>query len=357
MYMPEEGYPFAVEGDEYMAYRADYDANLDIIPVSDPNIFSSTQRIAMAQTALQLADANPDMYDRRAAHKRMLEATRIPNPDELLPDPDDVAAQDPVTENMKMLAQQPIRVFPHQNHAAHIQAHMAFLKHQEFGGEPKVQEMLRGQGIAHISQHLAYLYQQRMAEAGVPPRDVDLYAEIGEQAAQDLPPEVDHAMAIRAASASDQFAQSAGLYNGQGPPNQQDAEMAKAQMEMQRKQREWEMEQRRKQAEFRMEQQRKAEEFANEQKRKDLETVAEIEREMEKLRAKAQLEQEQAAFEAQQRAIQNLEQMAEQRRQSAEQREQEAADARQQREQAEQEAQQAEQEQQATGQGSQGNQS
>jgi hypothetical protein len=361
-YMPEEGYPFAVEGDEYVTYRADYDQNLDIIPVSDPNIFSSTQRIAMAQTALQMADANPDLYDRRAAHKRMLDAIRMPQSEELLPDPDDIEPQDPVTENMKALSQQPIRVFPHQNHAAHLRAHMTFMKHQEFGGEPMVKQMLQGAMVAHMAQHLAYLYQQRMAEAGVPPRDVDLYAEVGEDAAEGLPPEIDHAMSVRAASAADQFLQSAGLYNGQGPPNQQDAEQMKAQAEMQREQQAWEMEQRRKQAQFRMEEQRKAEQFANEQKRKDLEAVAEIEREMEKLRAKNQIEQEQAAFEAQQRAIQNLEQMAQDRRQQAEKREQEAADARQQREQAEREMQQAEQdqqrqEQQATGQGSQGNQS
>jgi len=361
MYMPEEGYPFAVEGDEYMVYRADYDENLDVIPVSDPNIFSSTQRIAMAQTALQLADANPDMYDRRAAHKRMLDAIRIPNADELMPDPDDIEPQDPVTENMMALSQQPIRAFPHQNHAAHLQTHMAFMKHQEFGGEPMVKQMLQGQMMAHIAQHLAYLYQQRMAESGVPPRDVDLYAEMGEDAAEGLPPEVDHMLSVRAASAADAFMQSAGLYNGQGQPDQQSAEQAQAMAEEQRKQRSWEFEQRRKQAEFRMEQQRKAEEFANEQKRKDLETVAKLEREMEELRAKMAMEQEQSAYEAQQRAIQNLEQMAEQRRANAEQREQEAATARQEREQAEQDMQQAEQdrerEQQATGQGGQGNQS
>lgn len=324
-YMPEEGYPFAIEGDENIVYRADFDAKLDVIPVSDPNIFSSTQRIAMAQSTLQMAESAPDLYDRKAAHKRMLKALRVPQPEELLPDIDDLEPQDPVTENMLILTGKPVQAFQHQNHAAHIQTHMAFMRHQEFGGDDMVKQMLQGQMVAHVAEHLAYLYQQRMAEVGgAVPRQIDLTAERGEPAAQPVPPQVDAQLAIQAATASDQFMQTMGLYNGQPPQGSPSAEA-------QREQAEWEMEQKRKEAEFDQKMRREREAFAREQVRKDLEQAADIDRMIEKARAEQALAQDKAEYDRAEQAISKLMQQAEERRAASERRRQEVLDAEQQR--------------------------
>ena len=94
----------------------DFDAKIDIVPVSDPNVFSTAQRIAQAQSVLQLSQAQPNLYDQYEAHKRMLEAIRIPNIDEVLKEPEEASRIDPVDENMSVMYGKPIRAFPEQDH-------------------------------------------------------------------------------------------------------------------------------------------------------------------------------------------------------------------------------------------------
>jgi len=162
-YLPEQ-FDFALSGVTTKIYATDFDSTIDIVPVSDPNIFSTAQRIAQAQSVLQLSQSAPQLYDMYDTHKRMLEALRIPNIGEVLKEPEEAVRLDPVDENMSIMYGKPIRAFPEQNHDAHIAVHMQFIQDPSLGGNPgagNLQPVL----IAHIAEHIALLYRQRMQTA------------------------------------------------------------------------------------------------------------------------------------------------------------------------------------------------
>ena len=143
-------------------WEALLDDRIDIIPVSDPNIFSQAQRIALAQTTLQIAQSAPQIIDIKEAYKRLIMALNLPDPDELVIDDDDIARRDPVSENMALLNGKPIKAFPDQVHAAHMLVHEQFISDPRFGGRPEAKEALLGPMLAHIGQHLAFQYRQQM---------------------------------------------------------------------------------------------------------------------------------------------------------------------------------------------------
>ena len=162
-YLPEQ-FDFALSGVTTKIYATDFDSTIDIVPVSDPNIFSTAQRIAQAQSVLQLSQSAPQLYDMYDTHKRMLEALRIPNIGEVLKEPEEAVRLDPVDENMSIMYGKPIRAFPEQDHDAHIAVHMQFIQDPSLGGNPgatNLQPVL----IAHIAEHIALLYRQRMQTA------------------------------------------------------------------------------------------------------------------------------------------------------------------------------------------------
>jgi len=162
-YLPEQ-FDFALSGVTTKIYASDFDSTIDIVPVSDPNIFSTAQRIAQAQSVLQLSQSAPQLYDMYDTHKRMLEALRIPNIGEVLKEPEEAVRLDPVDENMSIMYGKPIRAFPEQDHNAHIAVHMQFIQDPSLGGNPgatNLQPVL----IAHIAEHIALLYRQRMQTA------------------------------------------------------------------------------------------------------------------------------------------------------------------------------------------------
>jgi hypothetical protein len=109
-----ESFQFALAGASSEIFAADFDGRVDIIPVSDPNIFSSTQRIAQAQAILQMAQSAPQLHDLHAAYKRMYEAIRIPNIEEILKEPKEAKRMDPIDENMSVLYGKPIKAFVEQ---------------------------------------------------------------------------------------------------------------------------------------------------------------------------------------------------------------------------------------------------
>ena len=165
-------YSYDVDADfGSMVKQADYDL-VEVIPVSDPNATTLSQRIAQYQAALQLAQTAPEMYDMPALHRQMLEVLGIRNADKILPDPDNVAPMDPVSENMAIVTGKPVKAFIYQDHEAHIATHMAFAQ------DPKVQQMLQqlpnaqaitAAGAAHLSEHLAFAYRRQLEEQlGVP---------------------------------------------------------------------------------------------------------------------------------------------------------------------------------------------
>lgn len=153
------------------AKQADYDI-VEIIPVSDPNASTMSQRIAQYQAVLQLSQAAPQLYDLPLLHRQMVEALGVRNADKLVPMAEDIKPMDPVTENMKLLKNEPIKAFAYQDHAAHIAAHMAF------GEDPKIQQMMEkhpmaqqiyAAGMAHIAEHMAFQYRNQIEEQlGVP---------------------------------------------------------------------------------------------------------------------------------------------------------------------------------------------
>ena len=162
-YLPEQ-FDFALSGVTTKIYATDFDSTIDIVPVSDPNIFSTAQRIAQAQSVLQLSQSAPQLYDMYDTHKRMLEALRIPNIGEVLKEPEEAVRLDPVDENMSIMYGKPIRAFPEQDHDAHIAVHMQFIQDPSLGGNPGARN-LQPVLIAHIAEHIALLYRQRMQTA------------------------------------------------------------------------------------------------------------------------------------------------------------------------------------------------
>jgi hypothetical protein len=195
--LPEQ-FTFSLIGSSSEIMAADFNDRIDILPVSDPNIFSSAQRIAQAQAILQMAQSAPEMHDMYAAYKRMYEAIRIPNIDEILKKPEDAPRMDPIDENMAIMYGKPIRAFIEQEHEAHIAVHMQFIKDPSLAGNPgaaAMQPIL----IAHIAEHVALLYRSRMeASVGVPLPPVPDFAD-KDYKVQDINPELDRLISQRAA--------------------------------------------------------------------------------------------------------------------------------------------------------------
>ena len=159
-YLPES-FEFAQSGVTTTVYAKDFDKQIDVIPVSDPNIFSTAQRIAQAQAVLQMSQSAPQLHDQYEAYKRMYEAIRINNIDEILKKPEEASKLDPISENMSLMYGKPIRAFPEQDHDSHIAVHMQFISDPSLAGNPGARSM-QPLLIAHIAEHIALLYRQRM---------------------------------------------------------------------------------------------------------------------------------------------------------------------------------------------------
>ena len=196
-YLPEE-VSFSLAGASQQVFAADFNDRVDIIPVSDPNIFSTAQRIAQAQAILEMAKSAPNLHDTYAAYKRMYEAIRIPNIDEILKKPAESVRLDPIDENMAVMYGKSIRAFPEQDHDSHIQVHIQFLQDPSLGGNPGAKG-LQPILIAHVAEHIALLYRTRMeASIGMPLPDLpDLRDSKFEF--QDINPEADMIISQRAA--------------------------------------------------------------------------------------------------------------------------------------------------------------
>ena len=176
-------YPYNVVGAEASIKQQDFDDRVDIIPVSDPNIFSMSQRMALAQTQLQLAQSNPEMHNLYEAYHRMYEAIGVQNIESILPPPPQPAPTDPAIENAKALIQQTLQAFPEQEHNAHIQAHLLFMKTSIVGSSPAVFGLL----LAHISEHIAF--KARDAVNKEMQTIMEQAAQTGQQP-QEIPPEI-----------------------------------------------------------------------------------------------------------------------------------------------------------------------
>lgn len=164
-FMDVDEYPYEVQGEERTILRSDFDGRVDVIPVSDPNIWSQTQRIALMQAGMELMKADPDLYPRKARvkmHQRMYKALRFPGWEDILPDLEDQNT-DPVTENMDFLVGRATKVFPQQDHAAHIAIHMNFAQ-QQAADNPDLYKNIDPAVQAHIMEHRAYAYREMVEQ-------------------------------------------------------------------------------------------------------------------------------------------------------------------------------------------------
>ena len=201
-YTPEDYSYQPAEGTRF-AKRSDYD-DVDVIPVSDPNAATMSQKIMQYQAALQLAQSAPQLYNLPLLHRQMLDVLGIKDAKKLVPLPDDQKPKDPITENMNALKGEPMKAFIYQDHEAHITVHMSMMQDpkimQLIGQNPQAQ-MMMGALMAHIQEHLGFEYRRQMEEMiGVP-------IPYAENEDYDIPEEVELQIARLAAPAAQKLLQ------------------------------------------------------------------------------------------------------------------------------------------------------
>ena len=144
-------YPYDVVGGQREIFASDFDQRIDIIPVADPNIFSQTQRISLAQTELQMAMSNPNIHNVYEAYRHMYEALGVKDINTLLPPPAPMQPMDPASENIMALNGKKFQAFPKQNHQAHMDAHIKFMGTMMVRNNPKALAMLQQNCMEHIN--------------------------------------------------------------------------------------------------------------------------------------------------------------------------------------------------------------
>lgn len=163
----DEDYNYEPEKGSARAKRSDY-TMVDVLPVSDPNAATLSQRVVQYQAVIQLAQSAPQIYDLPQLHRQMLDVLGIKNADKLVPLEDDQKPKDPVTENMNVLKGKPLKAFIYQDHEAHIAVHQAAsqdpLVQQLIGQNPQAQAIMAAMQ-AHIAEHVGYAYRIKMEAA------------------------------------------------------------------------------------------------------------------------------------------------------------------------------------------------
>jgi len=218
-FLPPE-YPYQVQGASENVFKQDFDNSVDVIPVSDPNIFSMTQRITLAQTQLQMAQAAPQLHDLRESYRKMYIALNIKDIDALLPPEQEVPPRDPISDQQAAMTGNPIKAYPFQNHEAYIQAHSAFMQNPMMQQNPVAMQAIG----ANIQEHQAMLYRQQVEQAmGQPLPQLD----------QPMPPEMMNEIAMMAAQATQQVTGQAQAMAQAAAAAQQNPQMEMFQQQLQ----------------------------------------------------------------------------------------------------------------------------
>lgn len=197
-YAPTEYNYEPVEGSR-RARQQDYEM-VDVIPVSDPNAATMSQKVVQYQAVMQMAQANPQIYDMVELNKQMLEVLGIKNVHKLVPAAEDQKPKDPVSENMAILNMKPVKAFLYQDHEAHIQVHMAAIQDpkiaQIVGQNPQAQAIMAA-AAAHINEHIAFQYRKEIEEQLGIPIDIPDYEE-GDTIPEEMEVEISRMMAMAA---------------------------------------------------------------------------------------------------------------------------------------------------------------
>lgn len=215
------------------AKAADYD-HVDIIPVSDPNAATMSQRVVQYQAVIQMAQMAPDIYDLPQLHRQMLSVLGIKDADKLVPLPDDQKPKDPVSENMAALRMEPLKAFFYQDHQSHIQVHMMAMQDpivMELVGQNPKAPQIQAAMMAHVAEHVGFAYRQKIEQQlgmPLPPED------------EKLPPEIETQLSGMMAQAAQQVLQQsqAMAAQKQAQQQQQDPLIQMQQQELQIKQQE-----------------------------------------------------------------------------------------------------------------------
>ena len=196
------------------AKAADYD-HVDIIPVSDPNAATMSQRVVQYQAVIQMAQMAPDIYDLPQLHRQMLAVLGIKDADKLVPLPDDQKPKDPVSENMAALRLEPLKAFFYQDHQSHIQVHMMAMQDpivMELVGQNPKAPQIQAAMMAHIAEHVGFAYRQKIEQQlgmPLPPED------------EKLPPEMETQLSGMMAQAAQQVLQQSQAQKAQQQSQQQ----------------------------------------------------------------------------------------------------------------------------------------
>ena len=219
-------YPYQVQGASENVFKEDFDSSVDVIPVSDPNIFSMTQRITLAQTQLQMAQSAPELHDLRESYRKMYIALNIKDIDALLPPEQEVPARDPISEQQASLTGQPIKAYEFQNHEAYVGAHSSFLQNPMVQQNPVASQSIS----ANIQEHQAMMYRQQIEQAMGQP--------LPQMEDGQMPPEVMNQIAAMAAQATQQVTGQAQAMAQAQAAAQQDPQrqMFDAQLQLEREQ-------------------------------------------------------------------------------------------------------------------------
>jgi len=231
-FTPEE-YDYEVEDAPRQVKQSDYD-HTDIIPISDPNASTMSQRIVQYQAALQLAQGAPQIYDLPELHRQMLQTLNIKNIDKLVPTSDDIKPKDPVSENMALMVGKPVKAFAYQDHEAHIQTHMAMMqdpKIQQVAGQSPLYQQMMTAAQAHIAEHIGFAYKQHIEEQIGAPLPGD---------EEQLPEDVEYQVSQLIAAAAQKLLQNnqAEAQQQQNAQAQQDPVVQQAMKELELKQQE-----------------------------------------------------------------------------------------------------------------------
>ena len=234
----DPSYDYDPEDAPRRAKKSDYD-HIDIIPVSDPNAATMSQRVVQYQAVIQMAQMAPDIYDLPQLHRNMLQVLGIKDAEKLVPLPDDQKPKDPVSENMAALRLEPLKAFFYQDHESHIKVHMMAMQDpivmQLVGQNPKAPQ-IQAAMMAHVAEHVGFAYRQKIEQQmgmPLPPED------------EKLPPEMEIQLSSMMAQAASQVLQQsqAQVAQQQAQQQQQDPLIQMQQQELQIKQQELQIKQ------------------------------------------------------------------------------------------------------------------
>ena len=284
-YTPEE-YPYEPTQGDRQAKKSDYDM-VDVIPVSDPNAATLSQKVVQYQAVIQLAQTAPQLYDLAYLHRQMLDVLGIKNAEKLVKLDDDAQPLDPISENMNAVNGKPMKAFIYQDHDAHIAAHQAFMTDpvvtKTIGQNPQANQIMAALQ-AHMAEHLGFQYRSQIEkQLGVALPEPD----------KSLPPVIEVQLSRLVATASQQLLE---IHKGEAAQQkaqeqQQDPLVQLQQAELQVKQ---------------QDAQRKAQKDAADSQAK----IAQIETERMRIQQQAQSEQNKIQAEAERHAIESQEKMA-----------------------------------------------